>query len=109
MPDEAVLLVLPRDGDVPYARIESVRELKINDARFTAEEDERASRAYASQSPSDGCRVLRPKHKPWLRVISVRYPMALPIGVLLFLHNSLASRASHSIGTHSRIDFYHRA
>jgi len=39
MADEAVRLVLGGDGDAPYARVEGVRERKINDARFTAKGD----------------------------------------------------------------------
>ena len=41
MPDQAMRLVLGGDGDAPYARVESVREREIDDARFAAEVDGR--------------------------------------------------------------------
>src|SRR5271166_4557268 len=83
MPDEAVRLVLGRDGDVPYARIESVRERKINDARFAAEIDGglRAPRSQLHQTAaaSPGQNISHGFACYW------RYP-GPPHRFLLFLH-----------------------
>ena len=83
MPDEAVRLVLGRDGDVPYARIESVRERKINDARFTAKGDHRLgaprSQLHQTAAASPGQNISHGFPCYW------RYP-GRPHRFLLFLH-----------------------
>src|SRR5271166_6275 len=83
MADEAVRLVLGGDGDAPYARVEGVRERKINDARFTAKGDRRlgapSGQLHQTAAASPGQNISHSFACYW------RYP-GRPHRFLLFLH-----------------------